>query len=88
MSKNIKKCHMPNYLPHSCMKNIDRERWHNNYIQQIIDIHSILYETINQKYPKNKIDWKNNDKIVHNLSRVLYHSSSKYLSPYLKDSYD
>jgi hypothetical protein len=45
-----------------------------------------------ENYPRNKIKWYSNENIFHNLSRMIYYSSSKYiqfesknLHPYTKD---
>ena len=54
-----------------------REEWHNYYIDEIYDIYLIIKEVMEKYYP-NQINW---DKkyVFHNLSRTLYHCSSKYI---------
>jgi hypothetical protein len=71
-------CERANYIPHTTPKNANRYEWHNTYIRQLIDIYNIIKEVINERYPHNKIKW-DNEKIFHNLSRVIYHCSSKKL---------
>ena len=72
-------CEQPNYIPHKTPKNANRYEWHYSYISQLIDIYNIIREVINERYPHNKIKWNSNIKIFHNLSRVLYHCSSKII---------
>jgi hypothetical protein len=72
-----------NYIPHPTPGNANRCVWHSAYLSQLMDMYIIVINTMNEKYPKNKIKWNSNDKIFHNLSRVLYHCSSKYISEYL-----
>ena len=72
-------CERANYIPLPTPKNANRFEWHNTYIRQLIDIYNIIKEVINERYPHNKIKWDNNEKIFHNLSRVMYHCSSKNL---------
>ena len=71
-----------NYIPFPTPSDSTREEWHNVYVTQLIDIHSIVKNTINERYPRNDIMWeKNKSKIFHNLSRLIYHCSSKYIAP-------
>jgi hypothetical protein len=70
-------CERSNYIPHATPKGANRCEWHYAYMSQIIDIYNIIKEVINERYPRNKIKWNSNQKIFHNLSRVLYHCSSK-----------
>ena len=78
-----KVCELPNYIPHTTPRDANRYEWHNAYISQLIDIRDIVSDVIADRHPKNTIDWEGNDKIFHNLSRIVYHCSSKYITPYL-----
>jgi len=71
------------YVPHQTPRNVNRHDWHNAYLPQLIDMHNIVINTINERYPKNNIKWETNDKIFNNLSRLLYNCSSNYISEYL-----
>jgi len=71
-------CERANYIPHTTPKNANRYEWHNTYIRQLIDIYNIIKQVINERYPHNKIKW-DKEKNFHNLSRVIYHCSSKKL---------
>ena len=62
----------------------DRHEWHNAYFPQLIIMYDMVQEIINEKYPKNKIDW-DNPRHLNNFSRLIYHCSSKLISPYLED---
>ena len=71
-----------NYIPYPTPSDSTREEWHNAYIKQLIDMHCIMINTINERYPKNDIMWgKNKSKTFHNFSRLIYHCSSKYIAP-------
>ena len=76
-------CERVNYIPHRTPRNANRLDWHNAYLPQLMDIHNIVINTMNERYPNNNIRWKTNDQIFHNLSRLLYHCSSKYISKYI-----
>jgi hypothetical protein len=80
--KKQRKCERYNYTPFQTPPDSTREEWHNVYVAQLIDIHSIVKNTINERYPRNDIMWeKNKENIFHNLSRLIYHCSSKYIAP-------
>jgi len=70
-------CERSNYIPHATPKGANRYEWHYSYLSQLIEIYNIIQKIINERYPHNKIKWNSNEKIFHNLSRVLYHCSSK-----------
>jgi hypothetical protein len=72
-------CERYNYIPRAPTRNSDRCQWHYAYLSQLIDIYNIIVDTINEKYPRNKIKWLKNNAIFHNLSRLIYHCSSKYI---------
>jgi len=72
-------CEKPNYIPPPTPRNAYRSKWHDEYLIQMIDIYKIICNVMRERYPRNKIKWYTNDKIFHNLSRMLYHCSSKYI---------
>jgi hypothetical protein len=75
-------CERFNHIPYPTPSDSTREEWHNAYIKQLIDMHYIMINTINERYPKNDIMWeKNKSKTFHNFSRLIYHCSSKYIAP-------
>lgn len=78
-----RKCERSNHIPHRTPTNSNRREWHNAYLAQLIDMYFIVINTINEMYPKCRINWDENEKIFHNLSRLIYHCSSKYISPYV-----
>lgn len=68
-----------NYISHPTPTNPNRREWHNSYITELLHMYDIVANTIDERYPKNKIRWGNNEKVAHNLSRLIYHCSSKQL---------
>ena len=83
-----RQCERSNYIPHPTPRNANRYDWHNAYLPQLIDMHNIVINTINEIYPNNKIRWKTNVQIFHNLSRLLYHCSSKYISESIEQQWN
>ena len=77
-----RKCEIPNYLPHKTPEHSNREVWHNAYKEHLIDIYKNVRDIINSEFPKNKIVW--DIVAINNLSKVIYHCSSKYISPYIE----
>lgn len=82
--KDKRKRERGNYIVHPTPLNTNRFEWHNAYISQLVDFRNIVFTTIQERYPKNKIKWNTNEYIVHNLSKLIYHCSSKYISEYLE----
>lgn len=80
--RSSRKCEIPNYIPHSRPENTNREIWHNSYKQNLIDMYRIVRGLIDIYIPKNKIIW--NNIAINNLSKLIYHCSSKYISSYLE----
>ena len=77
---NYRECQMYNYIPHSKINNIDRELWHNSYMNQLINLYNIIREIMNKNYPKNKIRWDNSN--FNAMSKLIFHCSSKYIPDY------
>lgn len=77
------KCELSNYIayptPHIC----NYYDWKYIYVEHLFAMYDIVAHTINQKYPKNNIVWDGNEKIFNNLSRLIYHCSSKHIDYYL-----
>ena len=63
---------------------ITREEWHQVYEKQILYIYDIIANTIDLSY-NHSIIWEKNDKVLEKLSRLLFKTSSKYISPYVLD---
>lgn len=72
-----------NYIayPTPCVHN--RHDWHYAYLEHLLAMYDIVANTIDEKYPRNRIVWGENKKIFHNLSRLIYHCSSKHIDYYL-----
>jgi len=55
-----------------------REEWHNAYCEDLINMFEIMILQINKHFPQNNTEW--NNKIFNKFSKLIYHSSSKYVS--------
>ena len=69
-------CERTNYISHT-ERNTPREVWHNEYLDNIYDIHLMIKNEIEKEFPKT-VNWSNKG-LFNNLSRTLYHCSSKYI---------
>jgi hypothetical protein len=85
-ARDNRKCERYNYIPHNAPAKTNRCEWHNAYKNQIMDMYYILTSVINEIFPRNNINW-NNIAIAHNLSRLIYHCSSKYIDDSVKVKY-
>ena len=65
---NIEDCIKSNYIPHECSNNITREKWHNCYIYELINMYEIFIDIFEEKFPEYNINWKK-PKYFHNFSR-------------------
>ena len=74
---------MQKIIPHKKPKYANRDTWHQAYHNQLIIIHIIIKRIISQNFNLN-IVW-DRPSIFNNLSRLIYHCSSKYISPYIDD---
>jgi len=81
--KDTRKRERTNYIPHPTPTNSNRRDWHNAYQVQLMDMCDIMANTIDEMYPKSRIRWGVNENVAHHLSRLVYHCSSKYITPYL-----
>jgi hypothetical protein len=73
---------LSNYIPHNPRRVKCREVWQQAYLEQLRYIYIIIKRIITMYFPKHKINW-NKPQIQNNISKVIYHCSSKYISPYL-----
>lgn len=72
---------MSKIIPHKTPKYTNRDTWHEAYYNQLIIIHIIIKRIIGENFDNN-IEW-DRPSIFNNLSRLIYHCSSKYISPYI-----
>lgn len=86
-NNNKRLCRISNYKPHKTPLYANRQDWHFSYGTQLVNIYDIICNNIKDRYPKNKIRWNSNEeKIFHNLSIMLYNTSSKYILPELREN--
>lgn len=69
-------------LPTIYIKQTDpREKWHAAYIHELVDLYDIFMTRFTSAYPDVAID----DRIIfHHFSRLVFHSSSGFISDYTK----
>lgn len=84
LTSKLRKCTIPNYIPHRTPRNTNKENWNKSYRKQLIEMFMICQNIINDELPNHKITSDN--KQFNIFSHMIYNSSSKYISPYL-DSY-
>lgn len=77
-------CVRQNYTPRKTQPKDNREYWHYSYLSQLIDMYNITVEVITKRYPERKFNWNSQTKF-NNLSRLIHHCSSQYISPYLEN---
>ena len=80
-------CRIRNYVPHKTPRYTSLENWSRCYIIQLIDIFNIIKETIVKSPLYKTINWES-QVIYHNLYKLIYHLSSKYILPDLRENYD
>ena len=61
----------------------NRFEWHNAYIHELKDLYYIMIDALIKKYPNSDLDLETS---FHNFSRMVYHCTSKYISPYSKEN--
>jgi hypothetical protein len=83
--RDERKCERNNYVPNLTPANSSRGEWGAAYTVHLRHMMSIVAITIDEEYPKRKIKWDRNPQIEKNFSKVIYHCSSKYISPYLEN---
>lgn len=77
--KDHRKCERFNYIPHDSPTHKNKDIWLQVYFEQLLIIHDIVYETINERYPKNNFYSEKKDTFSE-LSNLVYNCSSKYIS--------
>ena len=84
--RDSRECERRNHIPHLTPTNSNHDKWITAYDTQLRHMLNIVATTIHEEYPKNNIRWYKNQNIEKNFSYVIYHCSSKYISPYLDNS--
>jgi hypothetical protein len=80
-----------NRIPHITPMNIKKEKWVYSYENHLLTMYDIVEEVIKEQYPKNKTKWSDHTskkKLFNGLTKLLYHCSSKYITPYLDSNLD
>ena len=85
--KERRKCERPNYIPHRTPNHSSRDEWSHAYSPQLYDMYRIVGLMIEKKYPKIRIDWTD-PKYHRAFNKLIYHCSSKYISPYIEERDD
>ena len=82
-----RKYERPNYIPHTTPVCTDPKAWCYTYADPLQEMYRVTRLIIKAKYPYTKIDW--DDPIYANaLSKMIYHCSSKYISPFMEEYSD
>ena len=81
--RDVRRCERYNHVPHPTPTNSCYSEWAGVHGVQLEKLSRILVDTVDELYPRNGIKWNNDPRIVANFQKVIYHCSSKYLSPYL-----
>lgn len=84
-TEHKRKTTIPNYVPHRTPRNTNGERWQNSYNKYLTEMFYICQNIIDNELPKHKITYGNKEFNI--FSRMIYDASSKYISPYLDNSY-
>jgi hypothetical protein len=63
--------------------NNDRENWHNAYIHELKELYSIFLTNLGREYPNLEVK---HELAFHNFSRLIFHSSSGFISMYTKQN--
>jgi hypothetical protein len=58
-----------------------REEWHDSYLEELKDLYNIMMTELLRDFPKMDIDTEIS---FHNFSRLIYHCSSKRITPYTR----
>tara|TARA_B100000497_G_scaffold113910_1_gene136089 strand:- start:494 stop:811 length:318 start_codon:yes stop_codon:yes gene_type:complete len=58
-----------------------RELWHNSYKNHLINMYFIIIDIIEREFNQKNFYWS--QKSFNNFSKLIYHCSSKFISPYL-----
>ena len=82
-----RKCERPNYIPRRTPNYSNRESWSYAYGPQLQDMYRIVGLMVENKYPNVKIDWSG-PKYHRAFNELIYHCSSKYITPYIEERDD
>ena len=82
-----RKCTRRNFVPNRHVGDVKPEVWTETYREHITDIYRIVRRVIEKEFPDMKINWENT-RNIDNLSKLLFHSSSKYIPNYMVEEYD
>ena len=78
--KDTRHCTRRNFAPRrSIQKKPERCDWHNAYMPELIKIYKFVQEAIKEEFPKIKFNTTRDTAWFHNLSRMIYASSSGVL---------
>ena len=88
-----RECERPNYIPYSTHDErgshriqqspyIDPKVWCHAYTRQLNDMYRIVRLVVSRNYPSRQIDWNKN---AHAFAKLMFHCSSKYISPYVEE---
>lgn len=82
--------HLQNGISHKIIvrdseRVLTREQWHEIYRDQLIHIYYLIRSIVDKRHPNNKINWDTNPEIFHNLSFMLYQTSSGEITPFLEE---
>lgn len=69
-------------IPKKQQSCVTRKKWHNHYQHILIDIYYIIESVIKEYFPEVGMD---KTRIFHNLSKLLYSHSSKYIDSLIKE---
>jgi hypothetical protein len=62
---------------------VTRKEWHEAYAIPLERMYSIVADTLDEMYPRNKVQWGGNIRIANAMSKMIFHCSSKRISEYL-----
>ena len=82
--KDPRRCERPNHIPHPSPKNGNYHEWVETYRVQLEQLTRILVTTVDEEVPRHGIKWGADPRITSNFAKVLYHCSSKYISPHIE----
>jgi len=84
---DTRKCTRRNFVPNRHVGDVKPEVWTETYREQITDIYRIIRRVIEKEFPNMKINWEN-PRNQHNLIKLLFYSSSKYIPDYMIEQDD
>lgn len=76
-----RECVRWNYIPHSTPWNANYSKWYESYYSHLLDLYNIFGNGFDARYGAGK-DW-DDERAFHDFCQLIWHCSSKYISPYL-----